>query len=117
MTVQHVLAVIPVHDVDAARDWYTRLLGRGPDNNPMPSLVEWQVVPGAWIQVYMDPDRAGRTQLNLSVDDLDADVAALTDRGIEVGDGVEANKGVRLAPITDPDGNVVTLIGGFRVDY
>ncbi|WP_299570275.1 VOC family protein [uncultured Williamsia sp.] len=81
------------------------------------SLVEWQAVPGAWIQVYADADRAGRTQLNLAVDDLDAEIAAVTARGVEVGDVVEANKGVRLAPITDPDGNVVTLIGGFRVDY
>ena len=117
MAVQHVLAVIPVHDLDAARDWYTRLLGRAPDNNPMPTLVEWQEVPGAWIQVYVDPDRAGRTQLNLAVDDLDTDIDAVTARGIEVGTVIEANKGVRLAPITDPDGNVVTLIGGFRVDY
>lgn len=117
MTVQHVLAVVPVHDIDTARDWYARLLGREPDNNPMPSLVEWQAVPGAWIQVYVDPDRAGRTQLNLAFDDLDAEVTALAARGVEVGDVVEANKGVRLAPVTDPDGNVVTLIGGFRVDY
>jgi catechol 2,3-dioxygenase-like lactoylglutathione lyase family enzyme len=117
MTVQHVLAVVPVHDIDTAREWYTRLLGCEPDNDPMPSLVEWQPVPGAWIQVFVDPDRAGRTQLNLAVDDLDTEIAAVAARGIEVGDVIDANKGVRLAPVTDPDGNVVTLIGAFRVDY
>ncbi|MGZ8177269.1 VOC family protein [Williamsia sp. SKLECPSW1] len=117
MAVQHVLAAVPVRDIATARDWYARLLGRAPDNNPMPSLVEWQPVPGAWVQVHVDPERAGGTQMNLAVDDLDAEITALAARGVEVGDVVDANKGVRLAPVTDPDGNVVTLIGGFRPVY
>jgi glyoxylase I family protein len=39
------------------------------------------------------------------------------DRGLEPQEIVEANKGVRLSTITDPDGNTITFIGGFRVDY
>ena len=62
--IDHVLTVVPVRDIDVAREWYTRLLGREPDNNPMPGLIEWQIVPGAWMQVFLDADRAGRTRSN-----------------------------------------------------
>jgi catechol 2,3-dioxygenase-like lactoylglutathione lyase family enzyme len=115
--IDHVLTVVPVRDIDVAREWYTRLLGREPDNNPMPGLIEWQIVPGAWMQVFLDADRAGRTRSNLAVDDLDAHTTELAGRGLTVGDTTDATNGVRLAPITDPDGNVITLIGGFRTVY
>ena len=36
---------------------------------------------------------------------------------MEPGEVVDAAKGVRLSTIVDPDGNVIRLIGGFRVDY
>jgi hypothetical protein len=117
MSIAHVLAVVPVSDIETSRQWYASLFGRPEDNNPMPSLVEWQVLPGAWVQVFHDDQRAGSAQLNLAVDDLEDHVAELRDRGLHPGDVVDANKGVRLSRLTDPDGNVISLIGGFRVDY
>ncbi|WP_188543775.1 VOC family protein [Rhodococcoides trifolii] len=113
MTIQHVLAVVPVSDIDAARSFYAQLFGRDADNNPMPSLVEWQVLPQAWVQVTVDENRAGRGQLNLAVDDLDTH---LREVGMS-GEIVEANKGVRLCTVSDPDGNQITFLGGFRVEY
>jgi glyoxylase I family protein len=41
----------------------------------------------------------------------------LKQRGLEPGAAIEANKGVRLSALVDPDGNKVWLIGGFRVQY
>lgn len=117
MSIAHVLAVVHVSDIEAGRQWYTRLFGRQEDNNPMPSLVEWQVLPGAWVQVFHDPDKAGTDDLNLAVDDLEGHIEELKGRGLEPGDIVEATKGVRLSRFGDPDGNVVSLIGGFRVEY
>ncbi|KUI28958.1 glyoxalase [Mycobacterium sp. IS-1742] len=117
MTIDHLLAVVPVSDVDESRRWYTSLFGRDADNNPMPTLVEWQVRPGSWVQVFADPDRAGSGLLNLAVDDLEAHVAEVGSRGIEAEPIVDAAKGVRLAALTDPDGNILRLIGGFRVEY
>ena len=117
MSIAHVLAVVPVSDIVAGKRWYTSLFGRPEDNNPMPSLVEWQVLPGAWVQVFHDEEHAGSTQLNLAVDDLEGHLAELRERGLEPGDIVDASKGVRLSRISDPDGNVIGLIGGFRVDY
>ena len=42
MAIEHVLAVVAVSDIDRSEQWYTALFGRPADNNPMPSLVEWQ---------------------------------------------------------------------------
>jgi glyoxylase I family protein len=35
MSIDHVLAVIPVADFEAGHAWYERLFGRGADNLPM----------------------------------------------------------------------------------
>jgi glyoxylase I family protein len=117
MSIEHVLAVVPVTDVERSRRWYETLFGRAPDNNPMPNLVEWQVVPGGWVQVVEDDEHAGSTVVNFAVQDLDAHIGQLKHRGLEPGEVVEANKGVRLSTLADPDGNKVWLIGGFRVHY
>jgi glyoxylase I family protein len=83
----------------------------------MPNLVEWQLVPGGWVQVFVNDHRAGSTVVNFAVQDLDAHIDELNRRGLEAGEVVDANKGVRLSALTDPDGNKVWLIGGFRVQY
>jgi predicted enzyme related to lactoylglutathione lyase len=117
MTFEHVLAVVPVTDLDTARAFYEKLFGRAPDNNPMPVLVEWQVVPGGWVQVFVDEERAGSGLVNFAVDDLTAHVAEARDRGLVPGEIEGVNKGVELSTLTDPDGNLIRLIGNFRVQY
>ena len=117
MAIDHVLAVVPVSDIEVSRRWYGSLFGRPEDNNPMPSLVEWQVLPGAWVQVFRDEDRAGSGYLNVAVDDLDEHVGLLRRRGLQPGEITAADKGVRLSALHDPDGNTIGLIGGFRVQY
>lgn len=117
MTVDHLLAVVLVSDAERAERWYARLLDAPPTNRPMPTLAEWRVTDAGWVQVFADPDRAGRSALNLAVPDLDAARAALVGRGLDPGPVQEASKGVRLCALRDPDGNVVTLIGGFRPAY
>ena len=117
MSIEHVLAVVPVSDLQASSRWYEALFGRAADNNPMPTLAEWQVVPGGWVQVFADTTRAGSGLLNFAVNDLQTYMAGLRDRGLEPGDVTDASKGVRLSEINDPDGNTIRLIGGFRVDY
>ena len=117
MPIEHVLAVVPVTDLEAAHDWYERLLGRPADNRPMVTLVEWRVTDTGWIQVFLDRDRAGKTLLNFAVDDLDQHVAELSSRGLVPGAIETANKGVRISAIADPDGNQVNFIGNFRINY
>jgi len=115
--VDYVLAVVAVSDIEAGRSWYTKLFGREPDNNPMPNLVEWQVTEGGWVQVTEDPRRAGNGMLNLAVSDVEEGARELREMGIDAGEIIDANKGVRLCPITDPDNNKIQLVGNFRVKY
>ncbi len=107
MAIEHVLAAVPRDRWTASRRWYETLFGRAADNNPMPTLVEWQVVPGGWVQVFADDDHAGSTVVNFAVQDLDAHIDELKQRGLEPGEIVDANKGVRLSALTDPDGNKI----------
>jgi len=65
MSIEHVLAVVPVADFEVAHAWYERLLGRPADNLPMAGrLVEWRVTDSGWVQVTLAPDRAGSGLLN-----------------------------------------------------
>ena len=68
-------------------------------------------------RIFRSPDHAGHSLANLAVGDIDVHVAALRDRGVETGDIVEVNKGVRVCSIIDPDGNTITIIGNFREQY
>ncbi len=55
--------------------------------------------------------------MNRAVDDVAAAVSELVGRGVWTGDIVTANKGVEFCAVGDTDGNVVSLIGNFRVRY
>ena len=117
MPIEHVLAVVPVADLEIAYGWYERLLGRPADNRPMESLAEWRVTDTGWIQVTQDPGRAGNLLLNFAVDDLGKHVGKLSSRGLAPGAIETVNKNVQLSAITDPDGNRITFIGNFRIKY
>lgn len=117
MKIDHVLAVLPVSDIAVAREWFVRLIGREPDNNPMDSLIEWQLADHGWIQITSGAGQPGTAMLNLAVDDLAAALREAGNRGIVPGERQQVNKGVEICPVTDPDGNVITLVGNFRVQY
>jgi glyoxylase I family protein len=60
MSIDHVLAVDPISDVEAANARHERLVGRPSDNRPMEDrLIEWRVTETGWVQVTLDADRAG----------------------------------------------------------
>ena len=118
MSIDHVLAVVPVADFDAARAWYERLFGRAADNLPMEGrLVEWRVTDGGWVQVTRDAGRAGSALLNFAVDDLGGHVAGVSGRGLAPGAIETVDKGVQLSALSDLEGNTITFIGNFRVEY
>jgi glyoxylase I family protein len=117
MAIEHVLAVVPVSDLERAAAWYDALFGRPADNRPMPGLVEWQVTNAGWVQVTVDTERTGSGLLNFAVDDLAATRVELATRGVDTGEIQPVSKGVELSATSDPDGNTITLIGNFRVTY
>ena len=77
MSIDHILAVIPVADLAVSADWYERLFDAEPTNRPMPNLAEWRLTDTGWVQVFIDGERAGRTFFNLAVSDLDEHVDKL----------------------------------------
>lgn len=114
MPITHVLAVAPVTDIDRSAAWYGRLLGRPESARPMPSLADFAVTDSGWLQVFLDPSRAGRAQINFAVDDFAVTRDRLASDGFDVSQESAGSSGVRLLPLADPDGNVVTVVGDLR---
>jgi catechol 2,3-dioxygenase-like lactoylglutathione lyase family enzyme len=109
MAVQHVFAGIPVADYPSARDWYERLFGRPPDLVPHETEAAWQLSDTAWIYVVADADRAGDALLTIMVDDLEAQVSELADRGLATA-AMETAPGLfRKAELRDADGNTIAF--------
>ena len=111
MVYTSVLAQSPVTDLEAAEAWYTALLERAPDARPMDGLLEWHLTDGGGLQLWVEPERAGRSTLLLGTDDLDAAAARFTAAGL-AHDGPQPGGGGRLLQLTDPDGNRVVVMGG-----
>jgi glyoxylase I family protein len=111
MSVDAVMAGIAVADFDAAVAWYERLLGRPADDRPMDGLAEWHFPETGVIQVIHDARRAGRALLTLSVDDLEAYLAGLEERGLAPGaiDDKTSDKAL-ITTIADAEGNTITLV-------
>jgi predicted enzyme related to lactoylglutathione lyase len=107
MSITQSFAGVAVADYETMRAWYERLLGREPDMVPHDAEACWQLTDGGWLYVVADRERAGGSLITLMVDDLDAALAAIEERGIAHGD-VETMPGkARTAEVVDPEGNVV----------
>src|SRR4051794_25911795 len=109
MGTNQLFAGIGAADYPALRDWYERFFGRPADLIPNEIEVCWQVTDTAWIYVKADAERAGRAFHTMLVDDLDAYLAGLADRGIASGPVDTHSGGVRVALVTDPEGNTIQL--------
>lgn len=111
MSIDRVLALIPVAGFEAACGWYEKVFGRPADTSPMEGLAEWRITDTAWVQVLHDEAKAGGVIVNFGVDDLDAELSRLGDQGITAGEPMIVSKGrQRLATVTDADGNILGLI-------
>ncbi|MHC5234372.1 VOC family protein [Brucella sp. LJL56] len=95
-------------DLGAAEAWYTKLFGRGPDNRPMGTLVQWELFNQAGGGISTDNEIAGRGTIFLIVDDVASEREQLRDVGIMLGDDMPDDYST-LAPVRDPDGNLITL--------
>jgi predicted enzyme related to lactoylglutathione lyase len=105
LAINVLFAGIPVADLDRAIDWYERLFGAPPDMAPNDTERTWRLTDQSWVYVVADPERAGKGLVTLMVDDLDARLDAIRERGIEVGEVEEINEKTRKAEIVDPEGN------------
>jgi catechol 2,3-dioxygenase-like lactoylglutathione lyase family enzyme len=110
MTFDSVLAQSTVSDLPAAERWYTLLWDRPPDARPMPGLLEWRLAGASGLQVWSEPDRAGRSTVVLATGALDAAVARLRAAGLAPEEPQPGGSG-RVLVLADPDGNRVVLTG------
>jgi hypothetical protein len=113
MALTGMLGQSTVSDLDVAVPWYAALFGRDPDARPMPGLVEWHLGEGFGVQVWAEPERAGRSTVVLHEADLAAFVEHLDRSGIEHPVAYEATS-FRLVELTDPDGNRVVVTGALN---
>jgi catechol 2,3-dioxygenase-like lactoylglutathione lyase family enzyme len=110
MTIDNALASVPVRDVDAAADWYGRLLER-PPTRPMDEVAEWTFAGGGGLQAYQAPERAGGGSVTLAVTDLEQHAQTLRNLGLDV--QVVGNDRVKTAMVQDPDGNSIAFAEAF----
>jgi catechol 2,3-dioxygenase-like lactoylglutathione lyase family enzyme len=108
MKLQKTYIALLTTDLAAAEDWYTKLLGRGPDHRPMDTLVQWELFDQGGVMLSTDDEIAGGGVLFLVVDDVGTERRRLQRLGIALGEDIEGDYST-LAQVRDPDGNKLTL--------
>ena len=108
MKLQKTYTALLTADLAAAEAWYTKLLGRGPDNRPMDTQVQWELFDHAGLALSSDKEIAGRGVMFIYVDDVAAERRRLRSAGIRLGDDIQGDYST-LAQVRDPDGNRITL--------
>lgn len=100
-----------VRDHDPARDWYIRLLGAEPAFVATPTESVWELAERRWLVVEQVPEHAGHGVVTVFRDDVDAFLAAASDRGVEPDRRETYDGGVVKTVFRDPDGNEIGLSG------
>ena len=110
MQIDVLFAAVAVAELERSRAWYEQLLGGSPDIIPNDDEAMWRIVDAGWLYLTVDAERAGGSVVTMAVGELDAAVAELDQRGLEVA-GTEVIPGAgRKARFADPDGNLVWII-------
>jgi hypothetical protein len=107
-------AGIPVTDFPAAREWYARLLGSPPSFLPHDTEAVWVLAEGRYVYIVQLPEHAGHARNTVFVDDLDALVAQIAERGLEPAEQETYGNGVRKISFRDADGNELGFGGAPR---
>ncbi len=95
-----------VSDIDVAEAFYERLLGREPDVRMGEDFVEWEVVPGFWLQLQERLEAGHAGPLRFAVNDIEVARAFLDEAfGIEAGPAVRVDATLSTCDFFDPFGN------------
>jgi catechol 2,3-dioxygenase-like lactoylglutathione lyase family enzyme len=106
--ITHLLAGVPVSDLDTSIDWYTRLFGRAPDMRAGEEIL-WDIDEHATLFIEPDAARAGAGRITLAVAGLDALLERLAAQHIEHRPVETYSNGVRHVKVPDPDGNAIAF--------
>jgi catechol 2,3-dioxygenase-like lactoylglutathione lyase family enzyme len=106
----HLFAGLRVRDFQAARAWYERLLGK-PTFFPHATEAVWTLADDRSLYVVEHADGAGSSVVTIFLDDLDAQLAAIAERGLLPNEQETYSNGVRKVIYRDPDGNELGFAG------
>jgi catechol 2,3-dioxygenase-like lactoylglutathione lyase family enzyme len=106
--ITQLFAGVPVSDLDAGIDWYTRLFGRPPDMRVGEEIL-WEIDEHAWLFIEPNAAQAGAGRITLSVTALDALLERLAAQRIEHKPIETYSNGVRHVNVPDPDGNAIAF--------
>src|ERR1700733_5385525 len=104
-------AGIPVADYAAALRWYERLLGSPPTFFPHDTEAVWELAEHRYVYIVQRPEHAGHATHTLFVDNFDALVAQIADRGLNPVEQKTSSNGVRKTTYRDADGNEIGFGG------
>jgi predicted enzyme related to lactoylglutathione lyase len=105
-------AGIPVRDYTEASAWYERLLGTAPSFLPNDTEAVWELADHRFVYIDVRPEHAGHAMHTVFVEDFDARMSQIAERGIEPAERETYSNGVRKAIFRDPDGNEIGFGGG-----
>jgi catechol 2,3-dioxygenase-like lactoylglutathione lyase family enzyme len=106
--ITHLIAGVPVSDLDASIDWYTRFFGRPPDLR-VGDEVLWDIDEHATLFIEPNAGAAGAGRITLAVAGLDALLDRLAAQGIEHESIETYSNGVRHVNVPDPDRNAIAF--------
>jgi hypothetical protein len=110
-TTLDLFAGIPVADYATALAWYERLLGSPPTFVPNDIEAVWELAEHRYVYIEQRPGHAGHGKHTIFVDDLDAVVAQIAERGLDPAERETYSNGVRKITYCDPDGNEIGFGG------
>ncbi|MFI1395929.1 VOC family protein [Streptomyces sp. NPDC020681] len=96
-----------VRDYQAAKAWYVRVLGCEPAFLPSDTEAVWELAEHRYLYIQQNAEHAGHAVQTVLVDDLDACVDRIADRGIEPVKRETYPDGMRKVLYRDPDGNEI----------
>ena len=114
-------ATIPAQDLERARAFYESVLGLKPAS-VAPGGIFYEVNDGSRFLVFPSSGRAsgGHTQLGFTVDDIDAEVGALRQKGVtfesydmpqfDATTSITTFSGTRSAWFKDTEGNLLGIV-------
>ena len=106
--ITQLFAGVPVSDLEASIDWYTRFFGRPPERRVGAEIL-WEIDDHAWLFIEPSAARAGAGRITFAVVGLDALLERLAANGIEHEPVETYSNGVRHATVPDPDGNAIAF--------
>lgn len=106
MTIQ-----VRVTNMEEGQAWYEKLLKKKPDFIPHEGFVEWELIPGCWLQVAEGTPIEGNGPIRLGVTDIVAERARLIEELNIDSFEIHSRQGVpvKRGTFKDPWGNLLGL--------